>query len=350
MRRGAGANAGAGAPAAPPADGGVDKGGGDASGGGGVDDDDGYRECPLQKRGLLTMESEAYYPAVALTRDTLSMYDVVTTTRLGSDVPIVYPTWGSYNFFAPRSTAPGVYVDGARVMAYAAISNCAAQNRRLEVLAALLDAGVSVHNYGRCRQGPRRADGTTPLSPAAAAATEVGRVAVDTISPEGSPVSWVASKMAVLPRYKFVLAFENSNVPDYVSEKLYHAFAGGSLPVYMGAPNVAAFAPGGKGSYLDVADFPNIAALAAEMRRLDADDAAYAAYFAWKSAPVVPAFETLLARASDVHIVCRLCIKVKELLDAELREDAEGGGREANVHVGKAGVGMQAAAKEAGGG
>eukprot|EP00170_Pyropia_yezoensis_P009108 contig_39518_g9143 len=140
--------------------------------------------------------------------------------------------------------------------------------------------------------------------------------------------------MAVLPRYKFTLAFENSAVPDYVSEKLYHAFAGGSLPVYMGAPNVAAFAPGGRGSYLDVADFPNVAALAAEIRRLDADDAAYAEYFAWKTRPVVPAFETLLARTSDTHIVCRLCIKVKALLESELREGGDGGGGdEADAHA-----------------
>lgn len=310
----------------------------------GVNDDDDDGECPLQKRGLLTMESEAYYPSVALTRSTLSEYDVVTTTRLGSDVPILYPAWGSYDLYAPRSTAPGVYVDGARVMAYAAISNCAAQNGRLGVLAALLDAGVTVHNYGRCRQGPPRADGSTALSPAAAAATQAGRVPVASTGPDGSPLSWVAAKMAVLPRYKFVLAFENSAVPDYVTEKIYHAWAGGSLPVYMGAPNVAAFAPGGRGSYLDVADFPSVAALAAEMRRLDADDAAYAAYFAWKRAPVVPAFEELLARSSDVHVVCRLCIKVKELLDAELREgEAE---REAPAEGGRKGL----AEAEGGGG
>lgn len=297
------------------------------------------------------MESEAYYPSVALTRDTLSRYDVVTTTRLGSDVPILYPSWGSYDFYAPRSTAPGVYVGGARVMAYAAISNCAAQNGRLQVLAALLDAGVTVHNYGRCRQGARRADGTTPLSPAAAAATEAGRVAVAQAGADGAPVSWVAAKMAVLPRYKFTLAFENSAVPDYVSEKLYHAFAGGSLPVYMGAPNVAAFAPGGRGSYLDVADFPNVAALAAEIRRLDADDAAYAEYFAWKTRPVVPAFETLLARTSDTHIVCRLCIKVKALLESELREGGDGGGGDdADAHAdNEVGVEADASAEEGGG-
>jgi len=274
--------------------------------------------CPLQKHGLLTMESEAYYASVKLTRKTLEGFDIVTTTRLGSDVPILYPAWGTYDFFAPRSTAPGVVVNGSRVMAAAAITNCGAKNGRMGVITELLAAGVSVHNYGRCLQ-LLTAEGTGgPLPPAAAAALTTGLLPLKATAPDGSKVGWVGQKMGVLPHYKFVLAFENSNVDDYVTEKIYHAWAAGSLPVYLGARNVRAFAPGGAGSYLDVADFADVAALAAELRRLDADEGAYAAYFAWKERPVVPAFARLLARTSDVHVACRLCHKAKELLDAEL--------------------------------
>jgi len=274
--------------------------------------------CPLQKHGLLTMESEAYYASVKLTRETLEGFDIVTTTRLGSDVPILYPAWGSYDFFAPRSTAPGVVVNGSRVMAAAAITNCAAKNGRMGVLVDLLAAGVSVHNYGRCVRSLTADGAGGPLPPATAAALTTGRLPLNGTAADGGPAGWVGQKMGVLPHYKFVLAFENSNVDDYVTEKIYHAWAAGALPVYLGARNVGAFAPGGAGSYLDVADFANVAALAAEMRRLDADDAAYAAHFAWKDRPVVPAFARLLARTSDVHVACRLCVKAKELLDAEL--------------------------------
>jgi hypothetical protein len=36
---------------------------------------------------------------------------------------------------------------------------------------------------------------------------------------------------------------ENSISADYVTEKLFEAFAGGCVPVYLGAPNIEAFLP-----------------------------------------------------------------------------------------------------------
>lgn len=41
-----------------------------------------------------------------------------------------------------------------------------------------------------------------------------------------------------------MIAFENSNVTDFVTEKLALAFKAGTLPVYMGAPNVENWLPG----------------------------------------------------------------------------------------------------------
>lgn len=58
------------------------------------------------------------------------------------------------------------------------------------------------------------------------------------------------NKVNLFSNYKYVLAFENNNVTDYVTEKLplaylgkalfifQNLFVGGALPVYMGAPNV----------------------------------------------------------------------------------------------------------------
>ena len=36
---------------------------------------------------------------------------------------------------------------------------------------------------------------------------------------------------------------ENSISADYVTEKLFDAFAGGCVPIYLGAPNIEAFLP-----------------------------------------------------------------------------------------------------------
>jgi alpha-1,3-fucosyltransferase 10 len=47
-----------------------------------------------------------------------------------------------------------------------------------------------------------------------------------------SPKKRPPQKYRILTQYKFVLAFENTQEWDYVSEKVYHARVTGTLPVY----------------------------------------------------------------------------------------------------------------------
>jgi glycoprotein 3-alpha-L-fucosyltransferase len=51
-------------------------------------------------------------------------------------------------------------------------------------------------------------------------------------------------KVEALQEYKFSLAFENSNVEDYVTEKFFQSLVAGAVPVVVGAPNIQDFAPG----------------------------------------------------------------------------------------------------------
>jgi len=102
------------------------------------------------------------------------------------------------------------------------------------------------------------------------------------------------TKILTIARYRFTLAFENSIAPDYVTEKFYDPLVAGSVPIVLGAPNVADFAPA-PGSYLNVADFAGPAALARRVRELCADEAAYASLLAWKARGFSPAFGELLA-------------------------------------------------------
>ena len=74
--------------------------------------------------------------------------------------------------------------------------------------------------------------------------------------------------------YKFTLAFENSLCRDYVTEKFFEPLTWGSVPVYLGAPNVDEFAPADR-CYIDAADFSGPRDLAAYLRHLDSDDGAY---------------------------------------------------------------------------
>jgi Glycosyltransferase family 10 (fucosyltransferase) C-term/Fucosyltransferase, N-terminal len=113
------------------------------------------------------------------------------------------------------------------------------------------------------------------------------------------------SRLTTLSRYKFTLAFENSVAPDYVTEKFFDPLIAGSVPVYLGAPNVADFAPGDH-CFIDVTEFSGPAAVAAHLNALAQDDQAYAEYFSWKASGPRPKFRALLngLRSSAFSRLC----------------------------------------------
>lgn len=119
------------------------------------------------------------------------------------------------------------------------------------------------------------------------------------------------TKLEINADYKFTLAFENAARPDYVSEKFFDPLVAGSVPVYLGAPNVDYFAPGDH-CFINTADFDSPEALAGYLLALDKDDAAYQAYFAWKEKPLRPGFLKMLEEQKTDPFI-RLCHKVKEL-------------------------------------
>ena len=50
-------------------------------------------------------------------------------------------------------------------------------------------------------------------------------------------------KTAIASQYLFTIAIENSLEYDYVTEKLWQPFAAGSVPIYLGAPNIDEWLP-----------------------------------------------------------------------------------------------------------
>lgn len=120
---------------------------------------------------------------------------------------------------------------------------------------------------------------------------------------------WRPTKLAMIARYKFTIAFENAIGEDYVTEKFFDPLVTGSVPIYLGAPNVEAFAPGDR-CYLNVDDFESPRALAECLGRLSRNEAAYAEYLAWKSKPFRPGFLDFLD-AHRTHPFVRLCRRVQ---------------------------------------
>lgn len=118
------------------------------------------------------------------------------------------------------------------------------------------------------------------------------------------------SKLDLIASYKFTLAFENSVARDYVTEKFYDPLIAGSVPVYLGAPNVADFAPA-DGCFINAADFGGPAELAAHLNRLSENDTAYSQYLRWKSSGLDERFVRLVEPLARTPLE-RLCVVVRD--------------------------------------
>ncbi|CAN0878942.1 Glycoprotein 3-alpha-L-fucosyltransferase A [Linum grandiflorum] len=199
-------------------------------------------------------------------------YRVVMTTSLSSDVPVGYFSWAEYDIMAPMERKT------EKALAAAFISNCGALNFRLRVLSALEKMKIPIDSYGACH---RNRD---------------GRV----------------NKVEALKRYKFSLAFENSNEEDYVTEKFFQSLVAGTIPVVVGAPNIQDFAPG-PGSVLHIKTLKDVETVAKTMRNLSENLTAYNQSLRWKLDGPSDSFKALVDMAA-VHSSCRLCIHIATII------------------------------------
>jgi hypothetical protein len=87
--------------------------------------------------------------------------------------------------------------------------------------------------------------------------------------------AWIDSKVELLRQYKFTIAFENESHPGYVTEKIFHAFLAGSIPIYWGNPRIELdFNPR---AFINVHAYPSYAAAIRAIREVDANPELYAA-------------------------------------------------------------------------
>ncbi|MBT9147751.1 MAG: Alpha-(1,3)-fucosyltransferase FucT [Syntrophomonadaceae bacterium] len=80
----------------------------------------------------------------------------------------------------------------------------------------------------------------------------------------------VKSKYETLSQYRFALCFENSVMPGYIPEKIFDCFFAGTVPIYLGAPDVENYIP--KNCFIDMRDFDNYGELHAYLLGLSGDD------------------------------------------------------------------------------
>uniref|UniRef100_A0A1B6C7E5 Fucosyltransferase n=4 Tax=Clastoptera arizonana TaxID=38151 RepID=A0A1B6C7E5_9HEMI len=84
-----------------------------------------------------------------------------------------------------------------------------------------------------------------------------------------------------IARYKFVLAIENGECEDYITEKLWRPLISGSIPIYLGSPSIKDWLPNNNSAIL-IWDFPSPKHLAEYLIQLDNDEEKYNLYLEHK--------------------------------------------------------------------
>ena len=217
---------------------------------------------------LWTMECEEQFAHMKEKRF-LDMFRLSMTYKRKSDVWVPY----LWNFTTELTRPPETKFPGHFINMF--VSGDFDQSGRIEYAKELMKY-VDIHSYGR-----KLRNRTLPHD-------------------EG-----ILTKLNVLSSYKFSLAMENAFAEDYVTEKFYDPLRAGSVPVYLGAPNVEDFAPGAK-CYIDTRDFSDPRELALYLEFLNASDHDYAEYLAWRGRPLKSTLLDLLRIASEDPML-RLC-------------------------------------------
>jgi hypothetical protein len=100
-------------------------------------------------------------------------------------------------------------------------------------------------------------------------------------------------------------AAPESHSVNAASRKFFDPLIAGSVPVYLGASNIANFAVG-EHCFIITADFAGPRDLADYLRQLAQDESAYQEFLAWKTQPLSDRFLRLVER-NHIHALYRLC-------------------------------------------
>ncbi|GAA6044865.1 alpha-1,3-fucosyltransferase 10, glycosyltransferase family 10 protein [Rhodotorula toruloides] len=200
------------------------------------------KERPWQKFAAWAVESAPNRPFLERHFNKLregkrnETYDFEVTYRLNSTVPATY----SYSYFNYSNSPLPVDQKRDDKIAAAFITNCQPKNARslvLDELVSLLPGKID--SFGSCHNN---ADIDSTLH-------ELG--IYDDV---GTHTKW-NEKITLISRYRFTVAFENSNDLDYATEKYFQALERGSVPLVYGPPEAAArFFPSPTAA-IDLADY-----------------------------------------------------------------------------------------------
>ncbi|XP_054582754.1 alpha-(1,3)-fucosyltransferase 7 [Eptesicus fuscus] len=122
--------------------------------------------------------------------------------------------------------------------------------------------------------------------------------------------------LPTVARYRFYLAFENSQHPDYITEKFWHnALTAGAVPVVLGPPRASYEAVAPPDSFVHVDDFGSARELAAFL--LGMNESQYRSYFRWRERFRVQPFNDWRQR------FCAICARYPHLPRDQVYQDLQ---------------------------
>jgi len=111
-----------------------------------------------------------------------------------------------------------------------------------------------------------------------------------------------------MQRHLFCLSMEISRDEASATEKLWDCLAAGSVPVYLGAPNVAECLPFGRESAIFVDDFDSVAALVDHLDTVASNKTLWEAHRKWLHATELPhEWRMRMRTVSERSAKCNVC-------------------------------------------
>ncbi|CAF2851102.1 unnamed protein product [Rotaria sp. Silwood2] len=223
----------------------------DAQGGGSIPFDRLHLNNDQQQYTMaFIMESEVH----SSTGDGWSKFDFKMTYNLDDSYPEPATYFDINAFIIDLLTPPMVSFENKEKQADIIwiISNCNAHNGRQDFVQQLMQE-MKVDSYGSCLHN-RHGYGAR-----------------------------MADNIDAYKKYKFVIAIENSNCVDYVTEKLVKAVASGSIPIvagFNGRPDYRRYMP--EHSFINILNYSSIKDLANDLKRIGNDKTLYESYLWYK--------------------------------------------------------------------
>jgi hypothetical protein len=218
----------------------------------------------------LSMEGPDYFEETRINPHSYQNDRYYATTSFQSEIPVPYFSWEEYQIQYPAVSFEKA-IKGASFLA----NNCQSMSNREKLVEELFKTKLRVDSLSSCHHNADPPPG------------------VDT-----------ENKTQVMQSYLFHLAFENQREDDYITEKLWGSLNSGTLPVYLGAPNIKEHVP--PNSVIFVDDFETPAALADYLIKLARNKQLYESYHAWRKKPLDQAFVQKY-QFTKIHSTCRLC-------------------------------------------